>query len=72
MSGDADIVTEVVDGAILVPETALRYQGDRVYVEAVPDGGPGVEERDVELGIVDGSRVQVLRGVAEGERVRVR
>jgi HlyD family secretion protein len=72
MSGDADIVTEVVDGAVVVPETALRYRGDRVYVEAVTDGGPGVEERDVELGIVDGSRVQVLRGVAEGERVRVR
>ncbi len=72
MSGDADIVTEVVEGAILVPETALRYRGDRVYVEAVADGGPGILERDVEIGIVDGSQVQVLRGLAEGELVRVR
>jgi HlyD family secretion protein len=72
MSGDADIVTEVVDAAILVPETALRYRGERVYVEVVADGGPDAVERDVELGIVDGSRVQVLHGVAEGERVRVR
>jgi HlyD family secretion protein len=70
MSGDGDIVTEVVEGALLVPETALRYRGDRIYVEAVTD--PGVEERDVEIGIVDGTRVQVVRGVAEGERVRVR
>jgi HlyD family secretion protein len=72
MSGDADIVSEVVDDAILVPETALRYQGDRVYVEALADGEPGIVERDVEIGIVDGSHVQVLRGLAEGERVRVR
>jgi HlyD family secretion protein len=72
MSGDADIVTEVVEGAILVPETALRYQGERIYVEAVADGEPGVSERDVEIGIVDGSKVQVLRGLAEGEVVRVR
>src|SRR5262245_4251078 len=72
MSGDADIVSEVVEDAILVPETALRYQGARVYVEAVGDGGPGSVERDVEIGIVDGSKVQVLHGLAEGERVRVR
>jgi HlyD family secretion protein len=72
MSGDADIVTEVVTDAILVPETALRYQGERIYVEAESDGSPEALERDVEIGIVDGSRVQVLRGLAEGERVRVR
>jgi HlyD family secretion protein len=72
MSGDAEIVTEVVEGAILVPETALRYQGERIYVEAVDDGAPGALERDVEIGIVDGTRVQVLKGLAEGERVRVR
>jgi HlyD family secretion protein len=72
MSGDAEIVTEVVPDAILVPETALRYQGERIYVEAVADGAPGALERDVEIGIVDGARVQVLSGVAPGERVRVR
>jgi HlyD family secretion protein len=72
MSGDADIVTEVVPDALLVPETALRYQGERIYVEAVAGGEPGVLERDVEIGIVDGSHVQVLSGLSEGEVVRVR
>ena len=72
MSGDADIVTEVLDDAILVPETALRYQGERIFVEPVVAGEDGPLERDVEIGIVDGSQVQVLRGLAEGDVVRVR
>jgi HlyD family secretion protein len=72
MSGDADIVTEVVDDALLVPETALRHAGERVYVEVATDEAPGFAERDVEVGIVDGDRVQLLSGVAEGEPVRVR
>ena len=33
MSGDADIVTEVVEDAVTVPETALAYRGDQVLVE---------------------------------------
>jgi len=72
MSGDADIVTEVLEDAILVPETALRYQGERIFVEAVGAGEDAPVERDVEIGIVDGSQVQVLRGLAEGDVVRVR
>jgi multidrug efflux pump subunit AcrA (membrane-fusion protein) len=72
MSGDADIVTEVVEGALFVPESALRYRGEQIYVEAVVrTSGPRVEPRDVEIGIVDGSRVQVLAGLAEGDEVRL-
>jgi HlyD family secretion protein len=72
MSGDADIVTEVVSDALLVPETALRYQGERIFVEAAQPGERDALERDVEIGIVDGSHVQVLRGISEGDVVRVR
>jgi len=71
MSGDADIVTETVENALFVPETALRYRGEVVFVEALADGD-GTAEREVEIGIVDGANVQVLRGVAEGERVLLR
>ena len=69
MSGDADIVTEVVEDALLIPETALHYRGDEVFV-SIPNGdGPAPAERPVRIGIVDGSRVQVLDGLAAGERV---
>jgi HlyD family secretion protein len=72
MSGDAEIVTEVLEDAILVPETALRYQGERIFVEPLRAGESEALERDVEIGIVDGSQVQVLRGLAEGDVVLVR
>jgi HlyD family secretion protein len=73
MSGDADIVTEVVEAALVVPETALRYRGEEIYVEVVDGAGEAsLAEKPVTLGIVDGARVQVLAGLAEGEQVRLK
>jgi RND family efflux transporter MFP subunit len=68
MSGDADIVTEVVEGAVIVPENALRYRGDEIYVE-VPNGDGPPERRDVRIGIVDGASVQVLEGIEAGAEI---
>jgi HlyD family secretion protein len=70
MSGDGEIVTEVVDDAVVVPETALRYDGDRVLLDVL-DGDAPPAPREVEVGIVDGERVQILKGVEPGERVQV-
>jgi len=69
MSADADIVTEVVEDAVVVPETALRYRGAEVQVDVWVWDGAGAEPRTVRLGIVDGARVQVLAGVEPGEAV---
>jgi HlyD family secretion protein len=72
MSGDADIVTEVVEDAIVVPETALRYRGEEVQVDVLgTDGHRTAEPHAVRLGIVDGTRVQVLSGVEPGQKVIV-
>jgi HlyD family secretion protein len=71
MSGDGEIVTEVVEDALVVPETALRYEGDRVFVDVQGDG-KAPEPHEVKVGIVDGARVQLLGGVEPGARVRVR
>jgi HlyD family secretion protein len=71
MSGDAEIVTEVVDDALLLPEAALRYRGEQVYVEA-KNGEGAFSPRDVTIGIVDGARVQVASGVSEGDEVVLR
>ncbi len=73
MSGDADIVTEVVENSVTIPETALRYRGDQIYVETVTrDGANAIEPRNVTIGIVDGTRVQVLDGLEAGEEVRLK
>ena len=70
MSGDGEIVTEVVEDALVVPETALRYEGDHVFVDVL-DGSKAPEAREVKVGIVDGARVQLMGGVEPGLRVRV-
>ncbi len=72
MSGDAEIVAEVVENALVIPETALRYRGGQIYVDCVTrESSPTVEARDIAIGIVDGTRVQVLSGLEEGEEVRL-
>jgi HlyD family secretion protein len=72
MSGDADIITETVPDALVIPETALRYRGEQIYVETrVQNSSSRVETKDVEIGIVDGARVQVLSGLDEGDVVQL-
>jgi HlyD family secretion protein len=68
MSGDAEIVTEVLDAAVVVPETALHYRGGDIYV-VLAEHPPEEAERVVEIGIVDGDRVEVRSGVSPGQRV---
>jgi HlyD family secretion protein len=73
MSADADIITQVVEETLLIPETALLYEGREVYVELV--SGPNasdVERRRVSIGIVDSDRVQVLKGLQAGQQVRLK
>jgi HlyD family secretion protein len=70
MSGDGEIVTEVVEDAVVVPETALRYDGDRVLVDVL-DGDSPPAPREVKVGIVDGARVQIASGLEPGQRVQV-
>jgi HlyD family secretion protein len=70
MSADAEIVSEIVSDALTVPETAIRYEGDRTYVERLTASERDRPESvDVELGIVAGDRVQILRGLQEGAQV---
>lgn len=69
MSGDADIVTEVVDDVLIVPETALRYRGDETYVQIEQAEDEAPRDVVVRIGIVDGSRVQVAGEIQAGERV---
>jgi HlyD family secretion protein len=70
MSGDAEIVTETLDDALVIPETALRYGGDHIYVNVVAEASDEPpERRNVEIGIVDGDRVQILSGLEAGDNV---
>ena len=76
MSADAEIVAETIDDALVVPETALRYLGEDIYVEVVTGDATEAEEesggrarRDVAIGVVDGDLVEILDGLDLGEEV---
>jgi HlyD family secretion protein len=73
MSADADIVTEVVETALIVPETALLYDGERIYVEKVVSSSEQhVEEQTIRVGIVEEGRAEVLEGLSAGDEVRLK
>ena len=60
--------TDPIENALVVPSTALMEEQGSYYVY-VQTGGESFEKREVELGVNDGQRVQLLSGVQEGERV---
>ena len=73
MSADADIVTETVDDALVIPEAALVFEGDAVLVDrVVRASAPTLERRPVKVGIVAGNKAQILDGIAAGDEVRLR
>ncbi len=73
MSADADVVTETVQDALVVPETALVFEGNDVLVDRVVRASdPTLERRKVAVGIVAGDRAQILSGLEAGDEVRLR
>jgi HlyD family secretion protein len=72
MSGDADIVAEIHNDALIIPEAALRYHGNDVTVAVVEHASPAhVVARPVRLGISQKDRVEVLDGLREGDEVEL-
>jgi RND family efflux transporter MFP subunit len=57
-----------IDGALAVPASAVREEIGRTFVYAIEDGL--VKKRSVKVGPADAAgRVQVLEGLAAGERI---
>ena len=73
MSGDADIIAAVVPDALVIPETALRYEEEDTLVERVVSHEPPQTEKvRVDIGIVEDDRVQVSSGLDAGQEVLLR
>jgi RND family efflux transporter MFP subunit len=66
-----DLKVQTREGVLAVPQSAIRDAGGRTFVYAIVDGR--LVERDVKLGLRDaspgGARVEVLEGLAAGERI---
>lgn len=73
MFARARIVFSSRDDAVVVPEEALVPQGGRQFVVKVVDGPQGPETRRLEarLGLRVPGKVEIVQGVAAGDRVVV-
>jgi membrane fusion protein (multidrug efflux system) len=68
MFGNLDLILNVKESAIVIPESAVNYRGDLASVYVVtPDGTADL--RSVRVGIRLAGRLEITEGVATGERV---
>ena len=70
ISVNVDILAGESTNALLVPREALEWRGGEARVRRVGEGG-GLEETEVAIGLADEARVEIVSGLAEGDRVRV-
>src|SRR5262245_5325891 len=71
MTANAEIMLEEHPNSLLVPESAVVYDAQKnAFVDVVkPEAKNGRTRVRVKLGVGNGSKVQVLDGVKEGDRV---
>ena len=71
MGADVAIVTRVVPDALLAPAEAIKTDGARRYVDLFQDGA-APRRVDVGLGLTAGPLTEVLWGLTDGDRIRIR
>jgi RND family efflux transporter MFP subunit len=69
MGADISILARRVDQALLVPTEAIRTEGEHRYVELVNSPVGRVE---IGVGLTNGPLTEVLWGLSEGDRLRLR
>jgi HlyD family secretion protein len=71
MTANAEIILEEHKSALAIPEGAVVYNKDKTTAAQVPDATLEKGERKVAIvtGISNGSRTEVLKGLAEGQEV---
>lgn len=69
-SANADVIIQEKSDVLLVPERLVTTEGDKAFVEvpgAKPDAEP--ERREIQVGLSDGLNLEVVAGLAEGDKV---
>ncbi|MCC6862273.1 MAG: efflux RND transporter periplasmic adaptor subunit [Bryobacterales bacterium] len=71
MTANAEIILEERKGVIAIPEGAIVYNKDRSTAVDIPDATQESGKRRVAVtaGISNGSRTQIVKGLAEGQQV---
>lgn len=69
MSAAANIVTNVADDTVLVPNGAVESDDDGDYVLVLAGGQETPKRVAIETGLANSTHTQVLSGLSEGDRV---
>ena len=71
MTANAEIVLEEHADALIVPEAAVTYDAQKnAFVEVVALGTKtGRKKTPVKIGVSNGTKIQILDGLREGDRV---
>jgi HlyD family secretion protein len=71
MTANAEIVLEEHKGTLIVPESAIIYDAQhKAWVEVTSTvARTGRERKPIKVGVSNGTRTEVLEGVAPGEKV---
>ena len=71
MTANAEIVLEERKGVLVVPEGTIIYKKDRSTEVEIPDTASkeGKKRVPVTTGISNGSKMQILKGLSEGQQV---
>ena len=70
MSTTIDIITQTKSDVLTIPRSALKMQNNKYYVEILNDKKE-IEKRLVEIGLQADSKVEIIKGLNEGERIVV-
>ena len=68
-SANAEIVLERADSVLVIPESALEFEGSDTYVY-VKDGEGAYNKTAVQTGLSDGLNIEIRSGLKEGDIVR--
>lgn len=68
-SANAEIVLQSAENVLMVPESAIQFEGDKTFVYVLKADGT-YEERPVETGLSDGVNIEIKSGLSSGEKVR--
>lgn len=70
MSVSAKIITGVKQDVVIVPNSALKTQGNKTYVEVLSNGATTPERRtNIEIGAANSTETEVISGISEGDNV---
>ncbi len=68
-SANADIIIEQRSDILMIPERVIEFSGDTARVSILLADNQ-LEERTIETGLSDAIQIEVVSGLAEGEKIR--